>query len=189
MTYKLYTPYPFWLDAALDLLNRAVGNFEYTSLIENSDIVLFLGGADISPEIYGEINTYSITDVARDEVEINDYRLAKSLEIPMMGICRGHQLLNALEGGKLIQHLIPAHRGSHEISFLNNSEIWWVNSLHHQGVIEPGIEPLARHDDGTFEICRSEKFITFQYHPEIMYKSSKPTENLLKDWWNNVRSD
>ena len=69
------------------------------------DLIVFTGGADIHPSIYGEKNTHSHCNIGRDKREIFVYRMAKKWNIKMFGICRGHQFLNALTGGKLIQDL------------------------------------------------------------------------------------
>jgi gamma-glutamyl-gamma-aminobutyrate hydrolase PuuD len=136
------------------------------SSLEDADIVIFAGGADISPEIYGQENHgQSFVNVVRDQKELNYLKEIsdKNLNIKMLGICRGHQLLNAIFGGKLVQHIENSHPGIHE---LDNGLV--VNSLHHQGVIVPGkgLEVIAKYNN-EIEWSISEKVFSLQSHPEF----------------------
>lgn len=94
---------------------------DYKTIVEKGvkeqiDLVLFTGGADVNPSLYGEMkgkNTY--INEKRDEVDSNMfYNLA---HVPKIGICRGAQLLTVLSGGKLIQH-VEGHSTTHSIAFL-----------------------------------------------------------------------
>lgn len=104
--------------------------YEETNSIDESDFVLFTGGADISPEIYGDKrNPKTYFNYSRDEYEIGVFRRARNLNKPMIGICRGAQLLCALNGGKLWQDVY--HPGHHTIKTKYGTELT-CNSLHHQ---------------------------------------------------------
>lgn len=95
-------------------------------------LVIFTGGTDINPAIYGE-NRGKFTgqsDTFRDNLEMRIFRRAKSLGIPMVGICRGAQLLCALSGGRLAQH-INGHLRNHLIK-THDGRILNVTSAHHQ---------------------------------------------------------
>lgn len=98
--------------------------------LEAADIVVFTGGADINPAIYGETahpTTYFGDE--RDQREIADYKKAVEQGKAMLGICRGAQLLNCLAGGSLFQHI--QHPGFHEI-VTDEGERFMSNSVHHQ---------------------------------------------------------
>lgn len=104
---------------------------------KNADIVIFTGGADINPAIYGETPHPTVSwDSERDETEIALYEECLRQGIPMVGICRGAQLLHALNGGKLYQH-VDGHQGDHWIyDTYNNTHIPEVSSVHHQMCME-----------------------------------------------------
>lgn len=104
---------------------------------EKFKLILFSGGADVNPKLYGHkspnyLCNYSKT---RDTIDIKIFKLAIKHNIKMVGICRGLQFLNVMSGGTLIHH-INNHTGSlhYFISPRINKKIK-VNSLHHQMVI------------------------------------------------------
>ena len=154
------------------------------------DLVLFTGGADVSPELYGEKNYgLSHTNLLRDDFEMKILKVVQHLGIPQMGICRGHQFLNAAYGGKLIQNLEIPHRWCHNIFFpnmKNETEQIAVNSTHHQAVRKSPFEVLATAADGTVELAAAENILTMQFHPEsfmtldIQDKLRLLVKNLLK---------
>lgn len=112
---------------------------EITNTLEEAGLVIFLGGADINPSLYGErlYRTTSFDDV-RDEQEIEIFLQAQALGIPMFGICRGMQLIHALAGGILWQH-VHNHAGpDHSITDLFTGEKLMSTSLHHQMCIFSG---------------------------------------------------
>jgi gamma-glutamyl-gamma-aminobutyrate hydrolase PuuD len=152
--------------------------------------VLLEGGADINPSRYGEENRHSYYDSYKDEHEFELFNMALELEIPMLGICRGHQLMNVASGGTLWQDIRTErneeHRGSHFVRLFNSDDSFqklmsvytdvgdrslaFVNSLHHQGVskIAPGAVAIAEHRDGLNEALRYPFGISVQWHPELM---------------------
>src|SRR5690606_36449796 len=99
------------------------------------DLICFTGGADVSAELYGEENTYSFCDPERDEEERIIYDMALAHGIPMVGICRGGQFLNVMNGGKMIQH-IEGHSGDREIQTLGSVDepVFIIREDHHQGI-------------------------------------------------------
>lgn len=156
------------------------------------DLIVFTGGADIHPSIYGEKNTHSHCNIGRDKIELSTFRLAKKYSIKMFGICRGHQFLNALTGGKLIQDLgtfKKSHSGYHELIITEpNSAIGKiyseVNSIHHQGVETAGKDlTVTSTFKGVIESVEGEDIISVQWHPEFMLdtQASKLSE-YLKSW-------
>lgn len=96
-------------------------------------LVVFCGGSDVSPEMYGDHKgpRCSYTDIDRDHFEKKIFNWAKGFGIPMAGICRGAQFLCAMSGGKIVQH-IDGHGGSRHDVMTCDGETFNVNSLHHQ---------------------------------------------------------
>lgn len=126
--------------------------FQRCSTMEEADFVVFTGGADIDPAIYGEI-AHPTTHFSphRDKLELADYEKAKSLDKAFLGICRGAQLLNCLVGGTLFQHI--SHPGFHEL-VTDEGERFLSNSVHHQmlrvgegAIIKAWAENLSPHHE------------------------------------------
>lgn len=102
--------------------------------INNANLMLFTGGADIDPSIYGEKQSKTLWgNPFRDKVEIECFKIAQKNNIPMVGICRGLQLICGLCGGRVIQD-VNNHAGcNHSITFKDGFECS-TTSLHHQMV-------------------------------------------------------
>ena len=128
-------------------------------VVDRLDGVLLAGGSDIDPLTYGATAhpTVTETDPARDRFELGLAHEALERDLPVLGVCRGMQLLNVAAGGTLVQHLPEAlgsdrHRerpgifSGHEVSLAAGSlvveavgaERTPVQSHHHQGVAELG---------------------------------------------------
>ena len=126
--------------------------FQPAASMEEADFVVFTGGADINPAIYGEdVHPYTHFMDQRDKREIADYEKAKGLGKAMLGICRGAQLLNCLAGGTLFQDI--SHPGYHEI-VSDEGERFMSNSVHHQmlrvgkgAIIKAWAENLSPHHE------------------------------------------
>ncbi len=148
-----------------DLFHRLYKNVDFGVIgfkdSSDVDLIVFSGGADINPDIYGEENYHSYCNLHRDKREIDVFDFAQENDIPCFGICRGHQMLNALVGGKLIQHIDIPHPSPH---ILDSGQI--VNSLHHQGVIKTPLDILGSFE-GVVEITKGEKIFSVQFHPEF----------------------
>ena len=153
------------------------------------DGLILCGGNDIDPKYYGEeINGAIDIDYPRDEAE---FQLAKTFidaGKPVMGICRGHQLLNVYFGGTLHQHIesVAEHRMEgpiaqiHEVVALEGSiaeklygNRFVVNSIHHQAVkdLGEGLKVTMTSTDGSIvEAFEHESLPIFgvQWHPERM---------------------
>lgn len=98
----------------------------------NCSGVIFGGGTDIDASIYGEkpgIHNQR-PDLSRDRLEIAVFKWAQKHNIPMIGVCRGAQLLTALNGGKLIQH-VTGHGNDHQ-TITKSGDVIIMNSCHHQ---------------------------------------------------------
>lgn len=99
------------------------------------DALVIWGGADISPSIYNEHASQSCGAgevlSRRDIIEFNLVKAAIDKNIPIIGICRGAQLLCAMSGGRLIQHVSGHTGGNHSIT-TNDGRTYMTSSVHHQ---------------------------------------------------------
>ena len=153
------------------------------------DGLLLPGGCDVNPARYGKPRIpEETTDDGLDMIQFDT--LAGFLEAgkPVLGICRGHQLLNIAFGGTLIQHLPGAEKHQslksgednlHTVNIAGNTFLYHiygsacsVNSSHHQGIDMPGkgLVTAARSDDGVIEAVEHESLPVWgvQFHPERM---------------------
>ena len=148
---------------------------ENENLLPLCDGVLFVGGIDVNPSLYGQENLHSVFDDDLDRFEYHMLNLALSLRLPIFGICRGIQLLNVYFGGTLHQN-IPHHQN--ERHYVTNTKTDWfpfqgaeVNSFHHQAIdrLAENFQPFLCSKDGTIEGIYDEmkKIIAVQYHPEL----------------------
>lgn len=119
------------------------------STLEEADLVVFVGGEDVNPILYGETTKHDRTrfNIKRDEADMALYTKCLHEGIPMLGICRGAQFLHVMNGGKLYQD-IDNHVGDHSMRDLrkNGAVIDRVSSVHHQSCIADaslGMEVLA----------------------------------------------
>jgi Peptidase C26 len=125
--------------------------YDIVRRISEADMVVWTGGHDISPSLYGQ-PTLDICylNINRDNVEIEAYRNAKGKF--KIGICRGAQLLNVLNGGKLWQHC-NNHKEPHEIKDHKTDRIIAVNSIHHQQMIPTRLaEVVATCEVSTYKV-------------------------------------
>jgi gamma-glutamyl-gamma-aminobutyrate hydrolase PuuD len=114
-----------------DELFRGMGH-SIVSTIDFAEMLCFTGGADVTPEIYGDkAHTFTGYDRHRDEYEFKLFNRALELDLPMVGICRGAQFLNVMNGGRMYQH-VSKHTAPHEIIDLQTGETVLVSSTHHQ---------------------------------------------------------
>jgi carbamoylphosphate synthase small subunit len=103
--------------------------------LETADLVIFTGGTDINPKLYKEYPHHmtSTPDEKRDRMECAVYHALDKKQWKV-GICRGAQLLNVLNGGKLWQH-VEGHKYPHEALYTNEKGVqrgYMVSSTHHQ---------------------------------------------------------
>lgn len=168
-----------------------------TTIITGLDGLIMSGGGDINPLYLGEepIPQLQDVDTIRDEYDLIILRLAFNYQVPVMGICRGHQLINAAFGGGLYQDIYSQNKNklikhsqsiareypSHSVtlmegktklrSILQEKEIL-VNSFHHQAITEtaPEFIPTAISPDGINEGMEHPEYAIFsvQWHPEAM---------------------
>lgn len=104
---------------------------EITSNIQEADVVCFAGGQDIDTRFYNEaVGRHTGRPGQRDIREQQDFNIAVETGKKVVGVCRGGQLICALSGGKLIQH-VEGHHSEHSISTYDETQLR-VNSIHHQ---------------------------------------------------------
>ena len=166
------------------LLPRAAGPISATDLLEGVDGLVLQGGVDMSPTHYGEqpARPEWAGDAARDRYEMELIRLCLDDDKPVLGVCRGAQVMNVALGGSLYQDIETQHDGNqvhrnweaydrhgHDISVEPGSALgrWYgfpneggrarTNSVHHQGLnrIGRGLVVEARSiPDGVVEAVR-----------------------------------
>lgn len=173
------------------------------------DGFLFGGGDDMDPARYGEEKMFDSVeiDADRDAFELSLYRHVKPTNKPILGICRGIQLLNVAEGGSLYQH-IDGHRqdapgtttaqktivfeGSMLHGLTQKSEIL-VNSFHHQNIkaLAPTLTADAISEDGYIEAVHMEGhpfYLGVQWHPEIFRQQDPAMQRVFAAFVNACRS-
>jgi gamma-glutamyl-gamma-aminobutyrate hydrolase PuuD len=156
--------------------------------------LVLTGGVDVAPALYGEAPHEKVrrTDPARDAFELALLKEALAADLPVLAICRGHQLLNVALGGSLLQHIesgdhradyrsegFPSRRHKVRLTEGRRLSAWLeantieVNSRHHQAVTPSGLatalEALAVSEDGLVEAVASRGhawLVGVQWHPE-----------------------
>lgn len=159
-------------------------------VLDRLDAVVFAGGADLDPELYGEQPHAQTTGLRpeRDAAELPLMRSALDRDLPVLGICRGMQVMSVVRGGRLTQHLpdvvghdrhrpAPGVYGLHEVRLAPGSAVHAilgdtvsVPSYHHQGLAAAGsLTVTGWADDETPEVVEdpSRRFaLGVLWHPE-----------------------
>ncbi|HWE55017.1 MAG TPA: gamma-glutamyl-gamma-aminobutyrate hydrolase family protein [Acidimicrobiales bacterium] len=174
-------------------------------MIERLDGLLVSGGGDVDPANYGEAVSEQCggIDPVRDTAEIGLVRAALAASVPVLGICRGAQVVTVALGGTLVQHLpdvtdlphlVPDRRTEivHQIEIVPDSLLHGivgvtelgVNSIHHQAAIGlgAGLRATATAPDGTVEAVErpGRPVLAVQWHPECLTRW--PEQQALFDW-------
>ena len=172
------------------------------------DALIMTGGEDIAPlEYFGEEPHPNLGDVvpARDAFDMKLIKKAVEKGIPVLGICRGVQVMNVAFGGTLYQDIptqlptysiqhsqkAPGSLGTHSVTIDKNSVLYKqvgkekiaVNSFHHQAVkdVAPGFKVTAVSKDGcveAIEMVKNPKVWGVQFHPEHLV-NGKDAENFI----------
>lgn len=174
------------------------------ALLDHLDGLLLSGGDDIDPAAYGQAPHPALgaPSRARDTQERSLLDTALDVDLPVLGVCRGAQLVNVHLGGTLHQH-VPAHTDAslpidqafHRVAFVDGSlgrsvygaEIA-VNSLHHQGIdrladglVASGVT-AGGPDDGLIEAVEvaGKPVLAVQWHPEMTSRVDPAMEWLVE---------
>ncbi len=158
---------------------------------DSLDALVIGGGDDISPRLYHhELQVGIRIDPVRDNLEFGYLERATARRIPIMGTCRGAQILNVFRGGSLHPEIKDAYEGVRKrstvlprmgVNIVNDSQLYnmlgagrcYVNALHHQSINRLGeaMTVSARDDDGIVQgvDCQlSELVFGVQWHPEFL---------------------
>lgn len=180
------------------------------SLVKKLDGVVLSGGADIDPDYLEELPIDGIDiNPERDKPELILIKLLIDRHVPILGICRGMQMLSAALGGKLYQDIYTQHnvdcichsqkiaRGltSHSVNIqkdtllysIMNTDCLDVNSFHHQAVksVPKGFVVSAVAQDGIIEAMESvdyQPILGVQWHPECMLAEGNKIMMPLFEW-------
>lgn len=176
--------------------------------INQIDGLILSGGHDISPERYGEepFQKLGITSSERDSFDFILLEKAKDKNIPILGICRGAQLINVYHGGNLYQdlsyrkektfkhwqghdsdsvtHSVVVNEQSKLYKIVDANEIM-VNSFHHQLIKDTPDNFLvaATAKDGGVEAIEAKDYsflIGIQWHPEMLHKKEHIMNDIFK---------
>ena len=169
------------------------------------DALILTGGQDIDPLLYGEVPHQNLGSLLheRDTFDTTLVHLATDAGIPVLGICRGCQIINAALGGTLYQH-IPCHKGgvTHNVAIYKGSELHDVlgdvfvsNSFHHQAIKRqaPGTRITARAADGiieAFDVPGDQFIMGIQWHPEKTFYAThdKKSAEIVKIFVDKCRN-
>lgn len=164
------------------------------------DALCLTGGEDIEPSRYGASvdPRTEPPDARRDELEFRLLELARDRDLPVLGICRGFQVINVAYGGTLVQHVaghrranapIVSHVASPEagskLAAACGSAPHEVNSSHHQVVtaetLARGLMPTVRIDGliEAFEDPAQRWLVAIQWHPERTAEVSAPARRIF----------
>ena len=148
--------------------------------LENADILCLTGGADIDPMLYGEKALPGTWfNESRDKVEVEAFNEAVSTGKFIFGICRGGQMANVLNGGKLWQH-IEGHGSTHSIKDLTTGTEVQSSSIHHQMFRPaPDAEIVAVCNHATLKVAEHEVWEA---------KSGVPNDDVEVCWYAKSRS-
>jgi putative glutamine amidotransferase len=159
------------------------------------DFLILPGGADVNPILYGE-KAHRFTSPAplnRDYNEFESILRYRLQGVPMIGICRGMQMLHISTGGRLTQHINDHKARDHRVVLVSGAnplkdEDWYTNTYHHQQV---PLDETAQYDlvmgvvdDRTHvEVIHSQRynFLGMQFHPEYDSKLTGETSTLARD--------
>jgi putative glutamine amidotransferase len=182
------------------------------AIYDRLDGVFIAGGVDLDPSSYGHERraVCGRTDLARDRVELQFVRWAIEENKPVLGVCRGMQILNAASGGTLYQDCSEFYPGSlkhdyfptagfardylaHEVRLAPGSLLERafqapqieVNSMHHQGICDlgDGLVATAHAPDGLIEAIEHtgvDFAVGVQWHPEMLIERDAGTRRLFE---------
>jgi len=190
------------------ILPPLLGAPRAAAALEACDALVLTGGEDVDPGLYGEgpAPLLGTVDRERDLFEMALFAAAQQREIPLLGICRGIQLINVALGGTLWQDLpsqrqclvdheprVPRERRTHRVDLTPGSRVAQllgaerleVNSIHHQAIkdLAPALVASGWAEDGLVESVESGAgrswLVAVQWHPEEMHADAAAPERGL----------
>ncbi|MDO4267785.1 MAG: gamma-glutamyl-gamma-aminobutyrate hydrolase family protein [Eubacteriales bacterium] len=191
---------------------------ELEQLLEGCHGVLFTGGPDVHPFFFGEETQAHCGNVClrRDEMEFALLKLAMAAKKPVLGVCRGVQVLNIGLGGDIYQDIpsqfkedfpiahtqpfgydIPSHtvkvRPDTLLARIARCEVLKVNSMHHQAVRKtaPGLTASGHAPGGLVEAVEMPDypfFLGVQWHPEYLWEKDPAASRLFEAFVDAARA-
>ncbi len=128
-------------DNAADYERMFIGaGFKVVDNAYKADLICFIGGADVNPALYDhQVHPTTGYNIPTDDWSMGLYKIATETGVPMVGICRGAQFLNVMNGGTMYQDVNGHAIGrTHEMELLSDGSKWQVSSTHHQ-MMNPGL--------------------------------------------------
>jgi putative glutamine amidotransferase len=204
-THKPFSPSWTFLSLAVWLAGGMPRRIHLQQRVKLKDLqaVIVSGGDDIHPTLYeSEPARQTAYDRQRDELELEHIHYARAHGLPLLGICRGHQLINVAWGGNLYQDINPLRRHTSTgrsllprkrvrissstkiLQLLRKSEIM-VNSLHNQAIdrVGVGLYGVAFDRDNFIQAIESssaQPLLGVQWHPEYLF--FMPTQFRIFRW-------
>lgn len=176
-------------------------------MVDKVDGIILSGGHDVDPKNYNEEPLLKIGEIfpERDAFDMTLYRCAVESKKPVLGICRGFQIINVIEGGNLYQDLSYADfvtikhnqgdnptQSTHSVKLEDGTvlktilgEKTRVNSFHHQIIKEvaDGFKIVAKSPDGVIESIQKitdDMFVMgIQWHPEMLSKNRSEMQEIF----------
>lgn len=189
------------------ILPLAADGADIAQLADLCDGFLFTGGQDVAPQLYGEAMKPTCGELcpARDTMEQELLNRALEQDKPILGICRGLQILNVTLGGTLYQDLPTEHpseiehsmkppydQAAHTVRILPDTPLaallqkqeLGVNSCHHQAIrsLAPSLVEMARSTDDLIEAMYlpGKTFVWgVQWHPELSFRTDEDSRKMF----------
>ena len=141
--------------------------------VEDADVVLFTGGEDVDPSLYGcEKDRYTHSNKKRDLAEKKIFESVKPTQL-CLGICRGSQFLCVMNGGILVQHCWNHAIGyTHEIS--DGDTLYQITSTHHQMQYPYNLNGVDYDVLFTTEQRRSHEYVGEKIDQDTIIKNGEP---------------
>ena len=214
---KASSNYVKWIEDENVIILDAYTIKNTDSILALADAIILTGGEDINPLEYNDtanIKVCGTINFSRDTLERKLFDFAFKNKLPLVGVCRGMQMMNVASGGSLYGD-IPSEIGTtvihrnngevmHEIAIVDTCSLIFpegtdtimVNSWHHQGLkIMPNhLRVIARSFDGLPEAVVMEKsthpfMIAVQFHPERLGKDNLIHQTMKKSFFRAISSN